>query len=355
MRTAPDVELLEVEADDGVRLAADHYRTTVDGPAKGLVLIRTPYGRRHYQGQAGAWLRAGYDVVVQDVRGRYGSAGHWNPYVCEGPDGAATVRSLADRGILTGPLVLAGASYDAHCAVEGARTLETSRPLGRETGPLGASPPLAVVAMVPALGLYETAHAPDGTPRLLDRIGWWHQHGFGNESSPPMPEDRLRNLHRLSQRRGLGWVQQELMEDTEYGAGSAAKWRRLWAALPLHLSSRYGALTSPLLVISGDKDFFTAEALDLAEAWGSEVSGARVNVLWGPWGHGLASDLGAGTRRALKQQGGLMARITDFLDHTVPAHTVPARAAWRWQPSGQPPAWSWSPTTTRTLRRHGEA
>lgn len=343
-------ELLAVTTDDGVRLATDHYRTGPDGSALGTVLIRTPYGRGGCSGQARAWLRAGYSVLVQDVRGRYDSEGDWEPYDSEGRDGAAVVHRLADHGVLSGPLILAGASYDAHCAVECARALEAARTMNGQR----AVTPFAVLAMVPALGLYETAHAPDGRPRLLDRIGWWHQHGFAGESRPPLAKTELRRRHLLARSSGMDWVRESLVKDSEYGSGSAAKWRRLWESPPLDLTARYGNLTSPLLVISGNKDFFTAEALSLAEAWGSTATGTRVETLWGPWGHRLSNNLNAETAVAFRREGGLMARIEAFLAGVASTAPDKSRTAWLWGQSPVHPTWAWWPTTTEHLRRHGE-
>lgn len=287
---------VEVAMEDGVVLAADGYRSSKHGHPQGTVLIRTPYGRGQYGAQAGAWQRAGYDVVVQDVRGRYGSAGEWHPYSCEGDDGSRTVISLARAGLIRGPLVLAGASYDAHCALEAARALETSASAIRAA---------AVVAMVPALGLFETARNPDGTPRFGNRIGWWHMHGFGRESSPPLAPAELERRCRIAREQGP----EQLVRDAEYGSGAQAAWARLWSAPRTDLEARYGRMKTPLLLISGRNDFFAAEALALAAAW----SGGRTSLLWGPWGHRLAGDLDAGTAAALSAQGGLMARIRDFL------------------------------------------
>lgn len=288
---------LEFVMEDGVILAADHYHSSKNGLAQGTVLIRTPYGRGQYGAQAGAWQRAGYDVVVQDVRGRYGSTGGWHPYSSEGEDGAATATFLARAGLLRAPLVLAGASYDAHCALEAARALETSGSAIRAA---------AVVAMVPALGLFETARNPDGTPRFRDRIGWWHMHGFGRESAPPLAPAELERRCRNAAEQGPGQV----VHDAEYGPGACAAWARLWSAPRTDLKARYGKSTTPLLLVSGRNDFFSAEALALASAW----SGGRTDLLWGPWGHRLAGDLDAGTAAALRAQGGLMARIQDFLE-----------------------------------------
>lgn len=357
MKPANAPDDLDIPSDDGVRLTADHYRAPAEREVQGTVLIRTPYGRTQYSGQAHAWCRAGYDVVVQDVRGRYRSAGAWNPYDKEGPDGASTARYLAGNGLLRGPLILAGASYDAHCAVETARVLEADR----DPEATDALKPLAVVAMVPALGLYETAREPEGTPRLRDRIGWWHQHGFGKESGHPLSAAELRRMHRQAEERGLDWVLHNLMDDATYGPGSAAGWRRLWDAPPTNLHGLYGELNTPLLMISGQRDFFVAESLELTRIWGSAAPRPFVETLWGPWGHGLANDLDAGTAAALRKQGGLMARIKDFLGAASRWDPTTARPpatpledlrppVLQWEPGGRPNTWRWTPTTPETLR-----
>lgn len=298
---------------EGAILAADRFLSSKPGWPRGTILIRTPYGRGQYEAQAGAWQHAGYDVIVQDVRGRYGSTGEWHPYCREGDDGAATAICLARAGLLRGPLVLAGASYDAHCALEAARTLETTR-----SGSGTAIRAAAVVALVPALGLFETARDPDGTPRLTDRIGWWHMHGFGRESAPPLAPAELERRSRTAADQGP----EQLVHDAEYGPGSRAAWARLWSAPRTDLQARYGMRNTPLLLVSGQNDFFAAEALALAAAW----SGGRTALLWGPWGHRLAADLDAGTASALRAQGGLMARIQDFLASV--RNGTPASETW---------------------------
>lgn len=300
--TGASPRTVSVTLADGCRLLADHYPASGSGtsaPSRGTVLLRTPYGRSQHRAQAASWNRAGFDVVVQDVRGRYGSEGDWRPYRSEGDDGAATVRSLASQGVLRGQVLLAGASYDAHCALEAARTLELGDP--GDSGPGRHEPAVAVVAMVPALGLFETAHDPQGRPRLRDRIGWWHQHGFARESGPPLPDDALDRLHEQAGRHGVLSV----VEDGVHGPGASAAWRRLWKARPLDLTARYGSLRTPLLVIGGSRDFFAAETLRLAGAWKQ----GRTELLWGPWGHRLAADLEPRQHAALRAAGGLLHRI----------------------------------------------
>ena len=82
---------------DGVTLRADVWRPAATGPFPVLV-YRTPYDRRHAQGERSTVARAaarGYAVVVQDVRGRYGSDGEFEPYRNEGRDGYDTIEWAA--------------------------------------------------------------------------------------------------------------------------------------------------------------------------------------------------------------------------------------------------------------------
>lgn len=296
--SGPAPTRLDLALEDGTVLAGDHYRSGQEA-GRGTVLIRTPYDRRQYRAQAGAWQAQGHDVVVQDVRGRYGSAGTWLPYATEGRDGAETARLLERGGLLDGGLILAGASYDAHCALEAARCLESG---GRR---LRAA---AVVAMVPALGLHETARDPDGTARLRDRIGWWHMHGFGAESREPLAPAELDRRCRAAGERGVAGA----MPAHTYGAHAPAQWDRLWSAPRLDLAARYGSCQTPLLVVSGHRDFFVHEALGLADAWDAGNTG----FLTGPWGHRLTADLDPCAASTLRGHGGLMARIREFLDRS---------------------------------------
>ena len=85
--SAPLVEHdVAIRMRDGVVLRADVWRPAAAGRFPVLV-YRTPYDRRHAQGPKSTVARAverGYAVVVQDVRGRYGSEGEFEPYRNEG-------------------------------------------------------------------------------------------------------------------------------------------------------------------------------------------------------------------------------------------------------------------------------
>lgn len=96
---------------DGVELFADVYLPQASGrfPA---ILVRTPYNRRaasvlYYR----TFATHGYAVVLQDVRGRYGSQGEFGWIQQEGPDGNDTLNWIAAQPWSNRRIGMAGSSY----------------------------------------------------------------------------------------------------------------------------------------------------------------------------------------------------------------------------------------------------
>ena len=110
------LEDVRVPLRDGLLLHADLYRPAGAGRHPVLVL-RNPYDRRVAQSYLYAhpsWYAAkGYAVLVQDVRGRWGSDGRFDPLVNEGRDGADTVAWSAEQPWSNGRVGLYGFSYPA--------------------------------------------------------------------------------------------------------------------------------------------------------------------------------------------------------------------------------------------------
>src|SRR5690349_16283527 len=105
---------LPVPMDDGAVLLADRWvaASERDRPQP-TVLVRSPYGRAQAVGLLFGRLLAerGLQVVIQSVRGTFGSEGEFSPFD-ERADGLATVRWLrgqpwhADRIGMLGPSYL---------------------------------------------------------------------------------------------------------------------------------------------------------------------------------------------------------------------------------------------------------
>ncbi len=98
---------------DGIKLRADILRPR--GNAKVPVLVyRTPYGKEPAQKDYTTFVHAverGYTVVIQDVRGRYASAGVFRPYQSEGADGYDTIEWAARQRWSNGKVGTFGLSY----------------------------------------------------------------------------------------------------------------------------------------------------------------------------------------------------------------------------------------------------
>src|SRR6266576_3371919 len=98
---------------DGVSLRADIVRPRGSGPFPVLV-YRTPYGKEFALKVCTTFRHAverGYEVVVQDVRGRYASAGEFRPYENEGRDGYDTIEWAARQAWSNGSVGTFGLSY----------------------------------------------------------------------------------------------------------------------------------------------------------------------------------------------------------------------------------------------------
>ncbi|HEV8383628.1 MAG TPA: CocE/NonD family hydrolase [Candidatus Acidoferrales bacterium] len=98
---------------DGVILRADIWRPAGDGKFPVLV-YRTPYDKRRSPESYATYRKAverGYAVVMQDVRGRYASAGEFLPYQQEGQDGYDTIEWAAKQPWSSGAVGTFGLSY----------------------------------------------------------------------------------------------------------------------------------------------------------------------------------------------------------------------------------------------------
>ncbi len=95
---------------DGVVLRADIYRPKGQGKFP-VLLQRTPYDRRNEVDFGLKAAARGYVVIIQDVRGRFGSEGEWYPFKHESKDGYDTVEWAASLPYSNGKVGMFGGSY----------------------------------------------------------------------------------------------------------------------------------------------------------------------------------------------------------------------------------------------------
>jgi len=106
-----------VEMRDGARLATNVFLPGFEGRAAAwrfpTVVARTPYGKDFGSAAAlpASYVPYGYAVVIQDVRGRYGSEGRWRPLNDDGADGADLLAWIAGQPWSDGKVGTVGTSY----------------------------------------------------------------------------------------------------------------------------------------------------------------------------------------------------------------------------------------------------
>jgi putative CocE/NonD family hydrolase len=146
---------------DGVHLVSDHYYPPEAG-ARPTLLMRQPYGRDIASTVVyahPAWFaRHGYNVVIQDVRGRGDSEGEFYPFRHEARDGAETIAWLRARDESNGRIGMYGFSY------QGATQLLAA-----------AEQPEGLVCISPGMTTCDLYHGwfyRQGALRLASALGW---------------------------------------------------------------------------------------------------------------------------------------------------------------------------------------
>lgn len=158
---------------DGVSLATDIYLPRSHAGGLPSLLIRLPYGKGSY-GEALDWVRsyvpAGYAVVVQDMRGRFGSGGVFAPYAGAAQDGSATMDWIAAQPWSNGRIGTAGCSALGEVQALQAATRNphlTALIAQADGGAIGRGG-----ASRSYFGMFE-----GGIPQLAAAVGWFAMHG----------------------------------------------------------------------------------------------------------------------------------------------------------------------------------
>ncbi len=146
---------------DGTTLVSDHYYPA-GGGAHPTLLMRQPYGRDIASTVVYAhpvWFaRHGFNVVIQDVRGRGGSEGEFYPFLHERDDGAETIGWLCSRPESNGKVGMYGFSYQGMTQLLAA-----------------AEEPEGLVCIAPAMTAHDLYHGwfyHNGALRLASSLGW---------------------------------------------------------------------------------------------------------------------------------------------------------------------------------------
>jgi putative CocE/NonD family hydrolase len=270
---------------DGVTLYSDHYYPAERGPQPTL-LMRQPYGRDIASAVVYAhpiWFaRHGYNVVIQDVRGRGDSEGGFYPFRHEGRDGAETIAWLRQRPESNGSVGMYGFSYQGSTQLLAA-----------------AEQPPGLVCIAPAMTACDLYHGwfyQGGVLRLSSTLGWGLQ---------MLKEDaRRRKLREASDLLERAWSNLPAqMLETPYAAHPAINSAGLstyvrdwfehhtpgeyWSALDV--SQSLAKIDIPALHCSGWYDTYLRGSVDGFNALRVQAATAHARnhqyLLAGPWIH----------------------------------------------------------------------
>jgi uncharacterized protein len=270
---------------DGVELIADHYEPLTPHPA-GTLLVRGPYGRGYPFSIlfADVYASRGYHVIVQSVRGTFGSGGEFNPMVNEAADGADTAAWLSDQPWFTGSFATIGVSY-----------------LGFTQWALLTDPPPEMRAAVITVGPHDLSGPRWGTGSfgLTDFLGWSDM--VAHQEDPSRARALVRQLRA---RRALAVATSTLPlgEASRAMLGTGAPWFESWLEhpeyddphwAPLQLHQALERTQIPVLLLSGWQDLFLEQTL--TQYMRLHERGVPIAVTIGPWTHTHMTTKGAPT------------------------------------------------------------
>jgi putative CocE/NonD family hydrolase len=270
---------------DGTLLVSDHYYAAGAG-AKPTLLMRQPYGRDIASTVVYAhpvWFaRRGYNVVIQDVRGRGGSDGAFYPFRNEGKDGAETIAWLRTRPECNGRIGMYGFSYQGATQLLAA----AERPVGLQ----------CIAPAMTACDLYRGWFYHQGALRLGSSLGWGLQ---------MLKEDAQRlGLREASAKLEAAWanlpMQTKVVPYGEHPAivdDALPSYVRDWFAhdtageywSAMDVSERAGEIEVPALHVSGWFDTYlegSVAGFELLRAKaGTAFARENQYLLAGPWVH----------------------------------------------------------------------
>lgn len=260
---------------DGVVLVADHYRPRTPTPA-GTLLVRGPYGRGYPVSVlfGSVYAARGYHVIVQSVRGTFGSGGDFEPFRNEIADGADTAAWLREQRWFTGSFGTIGVSY-----------------LGFTQWALMADPPPEMAAAVIAVGPHDVSGPRwgSGSFGLNDFLGW--SFGVAHQEDP----GRLRGIVRQLRTRRMVARATAGLPVGEAGRallGERARWFESWLEhphhddpfwAPLQLHAALERTEVPVLLLTGWQDLFIEQTLAQYERLRRRDVPVAITI--GSWGH----------------------------------------------------------------------
>ena len=278
---------LRVTMDDGVVLLADRWvsRATRDTPQP-TVLVRSPYGRHQAVGLIFGRTLAerGLQVIVQSVRGTFGSEGEFSPFA-ERADGLTTLDWIRAQPWHSERIAMVGPSYLGL--------------VGWAVAP-EAGDDLAALAVQVTASQFHGQTYPGGSLALETSATWLVMMEVQESRLGPLAIARaLRRIPAVLKELPLGEL------DT-LSTGGEVRWFRDAMAKPLRDDGFWSArdyaedvakVRAPVQFVGGWYDILTPWMLEDFAAL--QAAGGRTQLVVGPWAHTSPGLVAAGMREAL--------------------------------------------------------
>jgi putative CocE/NonD family hydrolase len=258
---------LAVPMRDGVRLSANVFRP--EAPRRyPTILVRTPYGKgAGISPNYAPFVEQGYAVVVQDVRGRYASAGVFEPLAQEPADGDDTLNWIARQPWSDGKIGMLGGSY-----------------LGIVQWKVAALNNPHLKAIFPAVSgcddYRDRFYSPGGAMKLGQRLLWMSENLRAPRFHPDFSKFVLHLPLRTADVAATGQTSAMFQEAVAHPAFDS-----FWKSISVR--QRLDAIRVPVFSVGGWFDNFVESDLD-AYARLQKNSGVD-RILIGPWPHNKAA------------------------------------------------------------------
>ena len=285
------VQTKRVRARDGVELATDVYRPSLNGEvldeALPVLLQRTPYNKvevEHEGGDASFFARHGYIAIVQDCRGCFDSGGDGNFLIPEAEDGADTMAWIKDQPWCSGRIGTWGTSW-----------------AGWTQTALAALAPENLVTMIPNMSgsnAHESSVRQGGAMELRF-IAWAFWHCASNSQVKLSADFAALNfgapsfsewLTRMPIRPGM--TQLSLVPPYErwvFDLLTKSDYDEYWKHPSLNPRAHYENMPDiPILWIGGWYDSYARASFENFKAL-SDLKSSPQYLLMGPWVHGYTT------------------------------------------------------------------
>ena len=257
---------------DGTVLRADVYRPDGGEPCA-AILARTPYDRSFGLTPLATVdpdraTEAGFAVVIEDIRGRFGSEGEFYPFLTDVDDGRDTVDWVAAQPWCSGAVGMTGRSFTA-----------AAQYLAAAAQPPGLK---AIAPVVIGSDMYSNWVYQGGAFQLGFNLFWTH-----------MMSDAGRRVSVADNFRALPIGTPPLLEDHP-----DQRYYYDWLAHPTRdgywafgsIAERLALVQVPALIVGGWYDLFLSGTLEnftrMRREAATERARAGTRLLIGPWAHG---------------------------------------------------------------------